>query len=255
VTGGARRLVFGATVARLAVAALRARPAVDAARWERANFRDRRVSLLAGPALALAAGVSSRSPVAASIAAVGAGAVGAYDDTAGSADTAKGLRGHLGALRRGRVSTGAVKLVGIPMVALAAAAVHRPRRPVDVLLGAGIIAAAANAMNLFDLRPGRALKVGIGAAAALGEAGVVGACAAVLPDDLAERSMLGDAGANALGAALGAAVVSRVTARRARAACLVALGTITGASELVSFSEVIDRSRPLRAVDRLGRRA
>jgi UDP-N-acetylmuramyl pentapeptide phosphotransferase/UDP-N-acetylglucosamine-1-phosphate transferase len=36
----------------------------------------------------------------------------------------------------------------------------------------------------------------------------VGAAAAVLPDDLGERVMIGDVGAHALGAALGAAVVA-----------------------------------------------
>jgi hypothetical protein len=36
----------------------------------------------------------------------------------------------------------------------------------------------------------------------------MGAAAAVLPDDLGERAMIGDTGAHALGAALGAAVVA-----------------------------------------------
>ena len=39
-------------------------------------------------------------------------------------------------------------------------------------------------------------------------AAAMGAAAAVLPDDLGERAMIGDTGAHALGAALGAAVVA-----------------------------------------------
>lgn len=39
-------------------------------------------------------------------------------------------------------------------------------------------------------------------------AATIGAAGAVLPDDLGERTMIGDAGAHALGAALGAAVVA-----------------------------------------------
>lgn len=36
----------------------------------------------------------------------------------------------------------------------------------------------------------------------------MGAAAAVLPDDMAQRTMIGDTGAHALGAALGAAIVA-----------------------------------------------
>jgi UDP-N-acetylmuramyl pentapeptide phosphotransferase/UDP-N-acetylglucosamine-1-phosphate transferase len=84
-------------------------------------------------------------------------------------------------------------------------------------------------------------------------AAAVGAGAAVLHDDLAERTMLGDAGANALGAALGLALV----AREGRAARLVHLGVVTAltlASEKVSFTRVIERTPILRELDHLGRR-
>ncbi|MEU7054042.1 hypothetical protein AB0A67_37995, partial [Streptomyces eurythermus] len=53
--------------------------------------------------------------------------------------------------------------------------------------------------------PGTAAGPGPGARLA---AGAMGAAAAVLPDDAGERVMLGDTGAHALGAALGAAVVA-----------------------------------------------
>ncbi|MGW4563190.1 hypothetical protein ACWEN3_12510, partial [Streptomyces sp. NPDC004561] len=79
-----------------------------------------------------------------------------------------------------------------------------------------VIAGAAHFVNLVDVRPGRAA----GAVLALGAPGLLrrgpgaeltaaalGAAAAVLPDDLGERAMIGDTGAHALGAALGAAVV------------------------------------------------
>ncbi|MGH8777425.1 MAG: hypothetical protein ACRDWI_20575, partial [Jiangellaceae bacterium] len=72
-------------------------------------------------------------------------------------------------------------------------------------------------------------------------------------DDLGERTMLGDAGANALGAVLGLALV----ARESRPARLVHLGVVaamTLASEKVSFTQVIERTPVLRGLDRLGRR-
>ncbi len=78
------------------------------------------------------------------------------------------------------------------------------------MLTAGLVAGTANLLNLLDLRPGRAAKAGVLAAAATLRgpggglvAGPLGATLAVLPDDLGERVMLGDAGANALGALLG----------------------------------------------------
>lgn len=219
---------------------------------QRDNFRGRTVSLLAGPALALAVASTARSPRRGAVAVLGAAAAGSYDDAVGARDGAKGLGGHLAALASGRLTAGGVKLVGIPAAALLAA--RRPRaRAIDVALDAGVIAGAANLLNLLDLRPGRALKVGVLAGLALDEPGIVGSCAAVLPSDLAERTMLGDAGANALGAALGVALVSRVPSRIGRLTALAGLVGLTGASERVSFSAVIDANPLLRRLDQLGR--
>lgn len=133
-----------------------------------------------------------------------------------------------------------------------------------IIVDAALIALAANLGNLFDRAPGRTLKVAILAwipiallagtsATGLALAVVIGAAVGLLPSDLAERSMLGDTGANAVGAALGVALVLTVspTTRTLVAVVLVAL---TLASEVVSFSAVIARVPPLRALDRLGRR-
>jgi UDP-N-acetylmuramyl pentapeptide phosphotransferase/UDP-N-acetylglucosamine-1-phosphate transferase len=139
-----------------------------------------------------------------------AGLCGAYDDLAG--DHRRGFRAHLGALRDGEVTSGAVKLFGISAAGLVAGALMK-ERVVDKVLAGVVIAGAAHFVNLVDVRPGRAA----GAVVALGAPGMarselagvaVGAAAAVLPDDLGERVMIGDVGAHALGAALGAAVVA-----------------------------------------------
>jgi UDP-GlcNAc:undecaprenyl-phosphate GlcNAc-1-phosphate transferase len=254
VTGAARRLVTGAVVARALATGLRQRPPGGRTRWQRQNFREQPVSLLAGPALAGALATASASPGAA-LAGLGAAAVGAYDDSVGGRDGAKGLRGHLGALARGRFTAGSAKVVGLSAVGFLAAGRTRPDRRGDALIGGAVIAGTANLLNLLDLRPGRALKVGLAAGAVLGEVGAVGACAALLPADLGERSMLGDAGANALGAVLGTALLARVPGRTGRLAVLAALAGLTAASERVSFSAVIDTTPPLRFLDQLGRRA
>jgi UDP-N-acetylmuramyl pentapeptide phosphotransferase/UDP-N-acetylglucosamine-1-phosphate transferase len=248
----------------------------------RINYRGRTVSLAGGPALALgatvaaAAGAGGRLRAAVVVAGTGAGLVGFYDDIAGArpGQGAKGFRGHLTALAEGRVTSGLIKIVGVGVSGLAAAALldidgpaHRRhgrdrRVAVDVLLGAGVIAGTANLLNLLDLRPGRALKAGLlvatpiaaaGGRAAGVAAGAVGAAAGLLSADLDEEIMLGDAGANALGALLGTALAAR-TGTAGRAALFACLAALTAASERVSFTQVINRTPVLRELDALGRR-
>ncbi|MEU2388593.1 hypothetical protein ABZ606_28680 [Streptomyces sp. NPDC012461] len=235
--------VAAGAVTRLAAAALRARPPGGPALWERRNHAGRTVTLHAGPAVALAAAVGAAVLV--------AGACGAYDDVAGARDPRRGFRAHLGALRHGEVTSGAVKLFGISAAGLAAGAALRDR-PLDRLLAGIVIAGTAHAVNLVDVRPGRAAAAVLALAApglarrdtatARTAAAAAGAAAAVLPDDLAERVMLGDAGAHALGAALGAAIVagSGRAGLSARAAALVALAACGDRVSAVAH-------RPLRA--------
>ncbi|WP_328882584.1 hypothetical protein [Streptomyces sp. NBC_00299] len=208
---------LSATLTRAAVAALRAKAPGGRDRWERKNYAGRTVELYAGPASALAAAVAvGRVAPAAGVAVAVAGACGAYDDVVGDGDPRRGFRAHLSALRDGEVTSGAVKLFGVSAAGLVAGAVLK-ERPLDKLLAGVVIAGAAHFVNLVDVWPGRAaaavlalgapglLRSGPGAESA---AGAMGVAAAVLPDDLGERAMIGDTGAHALGAALGAAVVA-----------------------------------------------
>ncbi len=283
-TGGARAAAAAAASARLAYRLLAARPPGGSATWTRTNHRGEPVTLLEGPAVALggvvggalAAGLGRRERLAMIIAGVGAAAFGGYDDLAASGPS-KGFRGHLGALARGELTTGAVKLAGIGATGLAAALAAGPGRAraaggsggssprvgtvADAVINAGLIAGGANLANLFDLRPGRAIKVSIGAGALLAAApgrsrqaavAPVAAAVALLPEDLGERAMLGDAGANALGAMLGLAATG--LPRTARIAVLAGIAGLTAASEVVSFTRVIERTGPLRWLDMLGRR-
>lgn len=242
--------------------------ALDAPGWRRRNYRGLEVTLAAGPALvagtvvgAAVASPAGGAPVLrALLIAVGpAAAAGGYDDLFGS-PRARGLRGHLRALRDGTVTSGIVKIVGIGAGAgLAAGRLGGPRY--DVAVATGLIAGTANLLNLLDLRPGRAAKVAVllgvplvAAGAGWPAAGAIGAAAGLLPIDLRERGMLGDAGANALGAALGVALAARA-GRRGRTLSMMAVGALTLASERVSFTSVIDATPPLRWLDQLGRTA
>jgi hypothetical protein len=76
----------------------------------------------------------------------------------------------------------------------------------------------------------------------------------LLPYDLHENVMLGDAGANALGAMLGLSSVSRLTGR-SRWLAIGALAGLTLLGERRSLGELIERAPGLRTLDRLGRQA
>lgn len=228
-------------------------------RLSRKNFAGQDVTLAEGPAAVAGLVTAGRLP-----AALGAatGAAGLLDDlAAGEGAASKGLRGHLSALAHGQITTGAVKIVVIGAAALASTAIaDRGRRGVvDTLTGAALVAGSANLLNLFDLRPGRALKVAVAGAAPLllvadeSAAAILGVAVAAAPADLAGRSMLGDTGANALGAVLGLAWARRVPfGGRALGAAAVA-GLIL-ASERISFTQVIANNPVLDALDQWGRR-
>jgi UDP-GlcNAc:undecaprenyl-phosphate/decaprenyl-phosphate GlcNAc-1-phosphate transferase len=260
--------------ARAAYGSLGGRPPGGAGRWTRTNHRGEPVTLLEGPAVAFGAvsaaafgpGLPARVRAALIVAGAGAAAFGGYDDLAGSGDR-RGFRGHLGSLARGEVTTGAVKIGGIGATGVLAAAALGGS-PVDGVINTGLVAGGANLLNLFDLRPGRALKVALAGGALLAPGGgpsagrtrgarvvaaPLGAGAALLGEDLGERAMLGDAGANALGAMLGVAAAAALS-RPARVALLAGIIGLTAASEVVSFTAVIERTPALRKLDMLGRR-
>jgi UDP-N-acetylmuramyl pentapeptide phosphotransferase/UDP-N-acetylglucosamine-1-phosphate transferase len=261
--------LVSAAATRTAYRALCGRPPGDAATWERKNHAGRTVELYGGLAacagtvlaVATAPGLPARTRAAAGLAVAVAGGCGAYDDQCGSAGE-RGWRAHLGALRRGEVTSGAVKLFGIGAAGLAAGALIK-ERPVDRVLAGVVIAGAAHVVNLVDVKPGRAAK-GVIAAGAPGllrrgpagalAAAPVAAAAAVLADDVGERTMLGDAGAHALGAAIGVAVAAGNGRGGlvAHAAVLVALAAV---GDKVSYSEALWNAPWVRTVDRWGRLA
>jgi UDP-N-acetylmuramyl pentapeptide phosphotransferase/UDP-N-acetylglucosamine-1-phosphate transferase len=269
-----RLALTGAVAARATLAGAAVLSARGAgAPWRRMNYARRPVTLLGGPVLAASAtagavlGAPAGTRAAAAVVGTVAGLVGGYDDLAGARPEQardKGLAGHLAALRAGRVSAGAVKVAGIGAAAAVAAVLTRRNRGasavLDGVLTTGLVAGTANLVNLLDLRPGRAGKAGalvavttLGGPAGGLVAGPLGATLAVLPEDLGERIMLGDCGANALGALLGLRLAS-VPGRAPRAGLLAAVVALTLASEKVSFTRVIEATPGLRELDRLGRR-
>lgn len=194
-------------------------------------------------------------------AAVGLAAVGLVDDMAGGRE--RGFREHLGSALRLRPTTGILKLAAGVAAALM----------VGVLAGGGLIrvvaavvlvAASTNVWNALDVVPGRSLKWGIAVLLLTlprawlsggGEvpAAALGAAVAVLPFDLLERGMLGDAGSNPLGFLVGTALALALPTPAVVVAAVLAVA-FQVAAETVTISRLIEATPPLRWFDRLGRR-
>jgi UDP-GlcNAc:undecaprenyl-phosphate/decaprenyl-phosphate GlcNAc-1-phosphate transferase len=244
-------------------------------RLRTANYRGRPVigrggitlaaPLLMGAFWAWVADLSDLALLAAIGAPVAFGLLGWLDDEWGDAG-ARGMKGHFASLvKQGRVTTGLVKALGGSVVGLGAACALGVRG--WALLPAGaLVATSANALNALDTRPGRAVKtfvavglvvLGVACVMPLGSvmpvlASLVAGAVVFAWADLTERTMLGDTGSNALGAALGVGIVS-VTAWPAWLALSVGLLLFCLAADRWSLGGLIESTRFLRWLDQLGR--
>ena len=187
-------------------------------------------------------------------------ALAGYADDRRGDEPARGFTGHLRAGLAGSVTGGLIKIVGVGLAGVAA----------GLLTGSGwyvlecavLVALTANLVNLLDRAPGRAAKFSLLIAVpllilgadvwAVAAAGVVGGLLACLADDLGERAMLGDAGANPLGALLGLGLAVSLD-RPVRLAVIGALLALNLVSERWSFSKGIEKVGLLRSLDRWGR--
>jgi UDP-GlcNAc:undecaprenyl-phosphate GlcNAc-1-phosphate transferase len=251
----------------------------------RPNYRDRPLPCPFG-VLALAAGLVALVPLAllqrlgssdvfhpeelpVLVYALGVLALGLLDDTLGRERGAgegrtppRGWRGHGGAVLRGELSTGALKAVGslgLALLAMSRLGLSNGRW----LLATGVLVLATNAFNLLDLRPGRSIKafvlLGVGLTAGSAEVrplwvlGLFAAPALVAGVyDLRERAMLGDTGANLLGALAGLWLVLTLSGT-GQIVALALLTVVTVYGELRSISALIERTPGLRALDSWGR--
>jgi len=196
---------------------------------------------------------------------LGVAFLGFLDDSLGRGEAAgapRGWRGHARALGEGRLSTGAIKAIGA--LALAAYVVSgRGLESWRYLADVALLILATNAFNLLDLRPGRAEKalVLLGAGLCLGAwtlapvellgifAGpvLIGAWFT-----LREGAMLGDTGANLIGAIGGVWLLTALGGDE-RLIALFAVSALTLYGELRSISGAIETLPPLRWLDSLGR--
>jgi UDP-N-acetylmuramyl pentapeptide phosphotransferase/UDP-N-acetylglucosamine-1-phosphate transferase len=174
----------------------------------------------------------------------------------------RGWRGHGAAALRGELSTGVLKAGGSLGLALFALSYLR-LSDARWLLATGVLVLATNVFNLLDLRPGRATKafvllgagvsIGTMSVRALWTLGLFAAPALVSGAyDLRERVMLGDTGANLLGALAGLWLVLSLSGT-GQLIALALLAAITLYGELRSISALIERIPLLRELDSWGR--
>ncbi len=198
--------------------------------------------------------------------ALGVIGLGLVDDTLGASGPdrplQRGWRGHGAAVLRGEPSTGALKAAGSLGLALFSMS-YLELSNGRWLLAAAVLALATNVFNLLDLRPGRSTKafvlLGAGLGLSSGEVrplwslGLFVAPALVAGFyDLRERAMLGDTGANLLGALAGLWLVLTLSGT-GQLVALVLLAAITLYGELRSISALVERVPGLRQLDSWGR--
>lgn len=262
-----------------AVAQLIARPALRAlgeGPLARANYRGRLIACPLGLVI-VAAALAALGPLAVvqqlaqrtvlrpefawvSIYVLGVATLGLADDALKGG--ARGWRGHGRDVLAGGFSTGALKAVGSAGLAAYVMAIQGVGTG-DFLLGAAVLVLATNAFNLLDLRPGRSAKafVLLGAGLTLGATDLhplwalglfVGPALVVGVRDLREDGLLGDTGANVLGAMAGAWLILTLSSAGQLVALLV-LAAINAYGEFRSITELIARTPLLRQLDSWGR--
>ena len=187
--------------------------------------------------------------------------LGFIDDSLGRRDTL-GFRGHFSALFRGKLTTGGLKAVGGGFIAFFLAFFVSDGW-LNIILNTLIIAFAANMLNLLDLRPGRAIKgfffcllivvaLAVFAVDPLLIAPLLGIVLAYLPEDLQAKTMMGDAGSNVLGLALGFLCIMSLSLLP-RIGILIFLIAVHIYTERFSLSRTIENNAVLKAIDQWGR--
>jgi UDP-GlcNAc:undecaprenyl-phosphate GlcNAc-1-phosphate transferase len=191
----------------------------------------------------------------------GVAVFGVFDDA--YSGESRGWRGHGAELAKGTIPTGALKALGTVGIAGFIAYGRAPDDFVQFVAVVAVLVLSTNLFNIIDLRPGRAVKTFVILAVALTIAkgmdlfqglGVwTGAILVVGFYDLREQGMLGDTGANMIGAVAGFWLVNAITSTGGLVAAALALAAITAYGEFRSISAFVERTPGLRHLDSVGR--
>ena len=187
-------------------------------------------------------------------------AVGALDDLIGNRNVS-GLKGHFKSLFKGELTTGGFKALFGGFVGLVVS-VCISSSIVDIIVNTLIIALSTNLMNLFDLRPGRAIKaylvimipiyITLTGYTKVFPLLILPNVLAYFNTDLKARGMMGDTGSNVLGISIGV-LMALGYGIKVRLAWLVFLILMHLITEKFSLTKIIEKNRVLKFIDNLGR--
>lgn len=189
------------------------------------------------------------------------GLVGLLDDLIGEEDI-KGLKGHVRSFLKGNPTTGGIKALTGFFIALFISIVMS-KDLVEIIVNTILIALFTNLINLFDLRPGRSIKVYITFSIILLITAsnqrydlilysFFGILLIYFPLDIKAKVMMGDVGSNVLGITLGIYCVftHNLTTKLVYMLVLIIIHIL---AEKFSFSKIIDNNKFLKFIDHLGR--
>ena len=185
---------------------------------------------------------------------------GALDDLIGNRNVS-GLKGHFKSLFKGELTTGGFKALFGGFVGLVVS-VCISSSIVDIIVNTLIIALSTNLMNLFDLRPGRAIKaylvimipiyITLTGYTKVFPLLILPNVLAYFNTDLKARGMMGDTGSNVLGISIGV-LMAFGYGIKVRLAWLVFLILMHLITEKFSLTKIIEKNRVLKFIDNLGR--
>ena len=185
---------------------------------------------------------------------------GALDDLIGNRNVS-GLKGHFKSLFKGELTTGGFKALFGGFVGLVVS-VCISSSIVDIIVNTLIIALSTNLMNLFDLRPGRAIKaylvimipiyITLTGYTKVFPLLILPNVLAYFNTDLKARGMMGDTGSNVLGISIGV-LMALGYGIKVRVAWLVFLVLMHLITEKFSLTKIIEKNRVLKFIDNLGR--
>ena len=185
---------------------------------------------------------------------------GALDDLIGNRNVS-GLKGHFKSLFKGELTTGGFKALFGGFVGLVVS-VCISSSIVDIIVNTLIIALSTNLMNLFDLRPGRAIKaylvimipiyITLTGYTKVFPLLILPNVLAYFNTDLKARGMMGDTGSNVLGISIGV-LMALGYGIKVGLAWLVFLILMHLITEKFSLTKIIEKNRVLKFIDNLGR--